>query len=87
MDLPTIERLHKKSLDHNHNTTLESMPSVVMVQSGNETRLNETRLEGVKNCKHCGKQFVANHKIQVYCNTECRLNAHNFRLYRKKTSA
>jgi len=59
-----------------------------MVISDNESRLNshnETRLEGVKICKHCGKQFVANHKIQVYCTTECRLDAHNFRLYRKKT--
>jgi len=46
--------------------------------NNNETRYNKTRQKNETRikCKHCGNEFVKNHKIQIYCSTECRLSWH-----------
>jgi endogenous inhibitor of DNA gyrase (YacG/DUF329 family) len=62
------------------------MPSVVMVQSGNENR-NENRYNdnrGIRVCEHCQKEYVARHFKQRFCSTGCRLDFHKFILHKKQ---
>jgi hypothetical protein len=66
------------------NTTNQSgkeTPTMINVQ--NTTNHSGCNVFGLRTCKHCGKSFERNHKVQQYCSKSCKVAAWELRTGKK----
>jgi endogenous inhibitor of DNA gyrase (YacG/DUF329 family) len=63
------------------NQSGKETPTMINVQ--NTTNQSGCNVFGLRTCKHCGKSFERNHKVQQYCSKSCKVAAWELRTGKK----